>query len=275
MWVWGREFLATDPKLQRQLEYDKHWLHFALWGRLGYDPTLDNEGIAALVGQRFPGIDARAFLLLWQDASMIYPLVTGFHWADFDFQWYIEGCRSRPAPAKTESGFHSVETFINQPVHPGTSNLTIPAFVAGAIAGTIPTGTTPMQVADQIDARADRVLGSLAKFTRQRIHASNAGFRATVGDLQLMSYLGKYYAAKIRGATELALFRETRESAHQGKAVAHLELARQHWLQYTTRAVGQYRNPLWTNRVGIVDWSELSGEVARDIEIASQPLKAR
>ena len=40
MWVWGREFLARDPKLQRQLEIDKHWLHFLLWGRLGYDPTL-------------------------------------------------------------------------------------------------------------------------------------------------------------------------------------------------------------------------------------------
>ena len=51
---------------------------------------------------------------------MIYPLVTGFHWADFDFQWYIEACRSRPGPAKTASGFHSVETFITQPVHPGT-----------------------------------------------------------------------------------------------------------------------------------------------------------
>ena len=54
---------------------------------------------------------------------MIYPLVTGFHWADFDFQWYIEACRSRPGPAKTVSGFHSVETFIQQPVHPGTDNI--------------------------------------------------------------------------------------------------------------------------------------------------------
>ena len=30
----------------RQLEIDKHWLHFLLWGRLGYDPTLDDERIA-------------------------------------------------------------------------------------------------------------------------------------------------------------------------------------------------------------------------------------
>ncbi len=270
MWVWGREFLARDPKLRRQLEVDKHWLHFLLWGRLGYDPTLDNERIAGLVGQRFPGIDAKQFLSLWQDASMIYPLVTGFHWADFDFQWYIEACRSRPGPAKTASGFHSVETFINQPVHPGTRNIAIPAYVAGVIAGKIPEGITPMQVADQIDERADRVLGAIAPFTRARLNTANPEFHATIGDLLLMSSLGKYYAAKIRGATELALFRATRETAHRKKAVEHLELARQHWSQYTDRAGRQYRNPLWTNRVGLVDWQELSYEVANDITLASR-----
>ncbi len=68
----------------------------------------------------FPASTRESSSSAWQDASMIYPLVTGFHWADFDFQWYIEGCRSRPGPAKTASGFHSVNTFINQPVHPGT-----------------------------------------------------------------------------------------------------------------------------------------------------------
>ena len=275
MWVWGREFLARDPKLQRQLEIDKHWLHFLLWGRLGYDPSLPNERIAALVGARFPGIDAGKFLSLWQDASMIYPLVTGFHWADFDFQWYIEACRSRPAPAKTASGFHSVETFINQPVHPGTHNIAIPAYVAGVIAGKMPAGNTPMQVADQIDVHADHVLGASKRLTRLDLTRVNPEFRATVGDLLLMSYLGKYYAAKIRGAAELALFQQTREPEHQKKAVEHLTLAQQHWSKYTGRATAQYKNPLWTNRVGLVDWRELTDEVANDITIASLPLKAR
>jgi hypothetical protein len=272
MWVWGREFLAREPKLQHQLEIDKHWLHFLLWGRLGFDPTVDDERIAALVGARFPGIDARKFLSLWQEASVIYPLVTGFHWADFDFQWYIEGCRSRPGPAKTASGFHSVETFISQPVHPGTRNVAIPAYVEGVIAGNAPEGITPVAVAEQIDAHADRVLGSIAPFSKSRLARTNPEFSATVGDLQIMGFMGKYYAAKIRGATELALFRATRAAEHQKKAVELLELARQHWRQYTERASAQYKNPLWTNRVGLVDWRELSDDVANDITIASAPL---
>jgi hypothetical protein len=269
MWVWGREFLAHDPKMQRQLEVDKHWLHFLLWGRLGYDPTVDNERIAGLVGRRFPGIDARKFLSTWQDASSIYPLVTGYHWANFDFQWYIEACRSRPDPAKTASGFHSIETFINQPVHPATDNLPIPAYVAGVIAGKIPPGTTPIQVADALDERADRALEATSAISKSQRRTMSTEFGATLNDIVLMASLGKYYAAKIRGATELAMFRGTRASEHRKDAVENMRLAAQIWTQYSQRARASYKNPVWTNRVGIVDWTELDAEVQADIAIAS------
>ena len=269
MWVWGREFLALDPKLSRQLEVDKHWLHFLLWGRLGYDPSLDDERIAQLVGTRFPGIDARKLLAAWQDASMIYPLVTGFHWADFDFQWYIEACRSRPGPAKTASGFHSVNTFITQKVHPATRNIAIPAYVAGVRAGKVPPGITPLQVADEIDERADRAMRTIGEIEKTARPGKSAEYAATLSDITLMASLGKYYAAKIRGATELALFRETLVKDHRTNASKHLNEAARHWQQYSSRARANYRSPMWTNRVGIVDWTELDAEVRQDIAIAN------
>jgi hypothetical protein len=270
MWVWGREFLARPDASARprQLEIDKHWLHFLLWGRMGYDPTLGNERIVALVARRFPGIDGARLLNAWQDASMVYPLVTGFHWADFDFQWYIEGCRSRPGPAKTASGFHSVDTFIQQPVHPGTDNIPITRFVEAVRNGHAMTGTTPLQVAARIDARADAALGAVPELLR--IGGSNRELIDTLEDIRAMALLGKYYAAKIRGATALATFRATREVAQQQEAVRQLTLARGHWMEYTGRTRSRYRNPLWTNRVGHVDFRELDGEVEADIAIAAR-----
>jgi hypothetical protein len=268
MWVWGREFLSKAPSTPRQLEIDKHWLPFLLWGRLGYDPSLDNGRIAALVAQRFPGVDAVKLLAAWQDASMIYPLVTGFHWGALDFQWYIEGSRSRPAPAKTASGFHSVETFINQPVHPGTDNISIPEYVAGTANGELPRGTTPPQLAAKIDARADAALSSLTPFLRHPLVKENPDFAATLEDIRAMALLGKYYAAKIRGATELAIYRRTKRPEHQAEAVQRLTQAALYWKDYTRRTGARYRNPLWTNRVGIVDWPELNAEVDNDIAIA-------
>jgi hypothetical protein len=268
MWVWGREFLSKAPSTPRQLEIDKHWLPFLLWGRLGYDPSLDNERIAALVAQRFPDVDAAKLLAAWQDASMIYPLVTGFHWGALDFQWYIEGSRSRPAPAKTVSGFHSVETFINQPVHPGTDNISIPEYVAGMAKGELPPGTTPPQLAAKIDARADAALAALAPFLRQALAKRDPDFASTLEDIRAMGLLGKYYAAKIRGATALATYRKTRLPEHQADAVRQLTQAATFWKDYTRRTGARYRNPLWTNRVGIVDWPELDAEADNDIAIA-------
>ena len=269
MWVWGRDFLSKSGS--RQLEIDKHWLHFLLWGRFGYDPTLDNPRIAARVGQRFPGVDAPGVLAAWQNASLIYPLVTGFHWPAFDFQWYIEGCRSRPGPAKTASGFHSVETFIQQGTHPGTDNLTIPKYVEAMGAGTRVTGTTPLEVAARIDERADAALAQLPGLLKSEAARVNPELRETIEDIRAMALLGKYYAAKIRGATALALYRSSDVDERQREAIRELTLAREHWIDYTSRTGARYRNPLWTNRVGHVDWRELDAEVAADIEIARKP----
>ena len=271
MWVWGREFLSKSPGTQRQLETEKHWLHFLLWGRLGYDPTVDDARIAQLVEQRFPGVDGAKILDAWQNASMIYPLVTGFHWADFDFQWYIEACRSRPGPARTASGFHSVETFITQKVHPGTNNLTIPQYVAGVVDGKPAPGVSPLQVADLIDARADAAIALLPEF-RKSPSSNQAEFTGTLNDVFMMAGLGKYYAAKIRGATELALYRATRDTRHQEQAVKHLNAAATRWATYAARLGELYRPRIWTNRVGQVDLEELSREVLHDIEIARAPL---
>ncbi|HTU68587.1 MAG TPA: hypothetical protein VMF52_21790 [Steroidobacteraceae bacterium] len=265
MWVWGREYLGAGPP---RLEIDKHWLHFLLWGRLGYDPTLDDERIGALVAQRFPGTDGRRMLAAWQDASLIYPLVTGFHWADFDFQWYIEGSRSRPAPAKTASGFHSVETFINQPVHPGTDNIPIPKYVDAMLRGETPQGTTPFAAADRIDARADAALAALPALRSPQDANARREFAATRTDITAMALLGKYYAAKIRGATELAWFRATGAVEHRQRAIERLGQAAEFADRYARDVSAAYAPGFWTNRVGTVDFAEMAAEARRDVDIA-------
>jgi hypothetical protein len=268
MWVWARDFLDKQPETPPKLEIDKHWLHFLLWGRLGYEPTLENERIVALVRLRFPGVDAERLLDAWQNASLIYPLVTGFHWGEFDFQWYIEGCRSRPGPAQNSSGFHDVNRFISQGVHPATDNVSIPRYVAGQIAGTTPPGSTPPTVAERIARHADAALAVLDAWPPVAPGRDGNELRKTLGDIRAMALLGKYYAHKILGATELALFRSTGDTAQRARAVQSLTKAARAWRSYTNQARSQYRNPVWTNRVGIVDFAELSAEVDKDIAIA-------
>jgi len=94
----------------------------------------------------------------------------------------------------------------------------------------------------------------------------------TLGDIRAMAYMGKYYAHKIRGATELALFRKTEKPRRRNAAIQELTKAAQYWRLYTSTALGQYKNPLWTNRVGYCDWGDLTKEVLNDIKIAGASL---
>ena len=263
-YIWGREFLSLDPETPRQIEVDKHWYHWMLWGRLGYNPNLDNDRFVAILQAEFPQVGAKELFDAWQSASMIYPLTTGFHWGSLDFQWYIEACKSKPGPAQTASGFHDVNRFISLPPHPSSGNTSIPDYVKAQLGGTQVGGTTPLEVSQRIHENADRALTVLEALEA----GDNRQLRKTLTDIRCMAYLGKYYGHKIRGATELAFYRESQEKDHQDLAIKELTSAAEYWKRYMDTAMKQYKNPLWTNRVGHVNWSQLYEEVLHDIDIA-------
>jgi len=200
----------------------------------------------------------------WQEASMVYPITTGFHWGSLDFQWYIESCKSAPGPAQTQSGFHDVNRFITLEPHKGTDNISIPDYVKAVQAGRELSGTTPIEVSEELQRCADKALAVLSTLSP----GGDKELRYTLEDIRAIAYLGKYYAHKIRGATDLALYRATNRSPYQEVAIMHLTQAARYWRLYASTALGQYQNPLWTNRVGYVDWRKLFDEVLADIEIA-------
>jgi hypothetical protein len=263
-YIWGREFLSLEPEAPRQIEIAKHWYHWMIWGRLGYDPTLGNERFVKILQRRYPTVAGADLFAAWQEASMIYPKTTGFHWGSLDFQWYIESSQSTPGYARTESGFHDVNRFITLEPHKGTDNISIPDYVKAVVAGAHRSGTTPIEVSQEIHAHADKALAILGRLS----HGGDKELRQTLEDIRAIAYLGKYYAHKIHGATEVALFRETKKQDHQDVAIGELTRAAQYWRLYASTALGQYANPLWTNRVGHVDWRKLFAEVLGDIEMA-------
>ena len=251
-WIWGREFLSKFPEEPRQIEIAKHWYHWMLWGRLGYNPEIDNDRFRAIIGQRFPEADAEKLFDAWQNASMIYPLTTGFHWGPLDFRWYIESGQSQPGPAANPYGFHDINRFITLPPHPGTDNISIPDYVDAVTSGKTPEGTTPIELYKEINALADNALA----LTGEMDAGNNKELRLTIEDIRIISYLGKYYSSKIEAATELALFRKTTDGKHQQAAIEAARKSAAYWKLYAATASSLHHNPLWTNRVGHVNWQE-------------------
>ena len=265
-WVWGREFTSKNASAPRQIELDKHWYHWMLWGRLGYDPKVSNDRFVSMLQTKFPTVDATKFFTAWQEASMIYPTTTGFHWGPFDFQWYIEACKSRERYAQNDTGFHDVNRFINLPPHAKSGFQSIPDYVKMTLDDSTSTLKNPFEVSGLLHAHSDTAL--------QLLEEMNAGddkkLQLTIHDIKTMALLGKYYAHKIAGSTQVALYRKTKEKKFQEKAVVELEEALHYWKRYTKAALQQNVNPIWSNRVGDVDWAKITDWVAQDIAIAKE-----
>lgn len=235
-------------------------------GGLGYNPNLGNQRIASVIGARF-GLDEDAAGHLfdaWQHASMTYPLTTGFHWGALDFQWYIEGCQSRAGPAENDTGYHDVNRFITLSPHAESGCLSISEYVEQTASGGASSKTTPLERANELDEHAEAALAGADGISVN----DNESLRRTLADVKTMAYLGQFYADKIRGATELALYRATGNAAQQKAAIDCLVGAAQHWADYCELALAYHKNPLWTNRVGDVDWLKNYQLALEDIRIA-------
>lgn len=183
-YIWGREFVSTEPDTPRQLEIEKHWYKFMLWGRLGYDPTLSNDFFEKAMQQRLPGKPTRKLQEVWARASKIIPAVNREHWHDWDFQWAVEACSGRKY-------YHAITEACWQP------------------------GGGP--AADEIQEHAETVLRELVEL---RQTDGDKTWRRTLGDIEAMAHLGNYYAEKIRAADAKG---QNPEQAieHLSKALAH------------------------------------------------------
>lgn len=269
-WIWGREFTMNEEYAEspRQIEIVKHWYHFMLWGRLGYNPDLSDERFTEILQSRFPEVDGKLLFTAWQEASMIYPTTTGFHWGSLDFQWYIEACKSTPGYAQNKTGFHDVNRFINLPPHAKSGAQSIPDYVKMTIDEGGSDLKSPFEVAEKLHSHSDKAL----KIVEAMKAGEDKELKVTLHDIKTMALLGKYYAFKISGSTQLALYRETKEKKYQDEAIAELEKALQAWENYVDAVLQQNINPLWGNRVGYVDWVKITDWVADDIKIAKEKI---
>ncbi|MFO8013972.1 MAG: hypothetical protein R6X20_11795 [Phycisphaerae bacterium] len=257
--VWGREFVSRDPDLAGRLEVDKHWYRFMLWGRLGYDLTLTRGDFERRLAARFPEADPARLYDTWAAASKIVPQVNRFFFRVNDFQFAPEGCIS-------SGGFLTVEGFFKHPPLRTSGILSVQEYAKTVVTGEPADGLTPMEVADHLDRLAARALAGVAALRKGP--GLGKELAATLTDMESMACLGRYYADKIRGAADLAVFRaDPARKAARDRAVRHLENAVKEWEAYAEVATSRYR-PQLLSRTHVLDWKALLEEVKKDVAIA-------
>jgi hypothetical protein len=259
---WGRESASRNPTSPRQLENEKHWYSFLLWGRLGYDPGTPPQLLKGLIKHRFQLAEPEALYDSWQSASRIIPLVNRARYVPWDYMWWVEGCRGNLLD-KSIQGFHTVNIFLDERWGgmEGSGIIGIPDFVFKNKTS----GTTPLQVATQLEELAEKALKGVSGMSA----GGNMELQETLGDIRAQARLGQYYAAKIRGTVALGLYRKTGISQHQKDAVAQLKNALTAWRNYARELDASYTNKLYISGQRVFDWFDETGPQL-DIAIAEK-----
>ena len=148
---------------------------------------------------------------------------------------------------------------------PGSGVMRILDWRRAALAGEKTVGTTPLKIAAQLEERGGRALKALPSL---RASTPDKELRLTLGDIEAMSELARYYAAKIRGAAALALYDRSSDDARKQEALGCLQAAVEHWRSYSRAYTAQYTQPRLYNRVGFVDIPALTAKALQDVEIA-------
>lgn len=261
--IWGREFLSKNPRKPHELVIGKRWYSFMLWGRLSYDPDLPDTLFERTIAKRFPEVPGNRMMAAWAEASKVFPEITRFFWGDIDLRWFPEACLSHPKAAK---GFYTVQHFVEGSAMPGAGVLSITEWRRNKLAAKPMNGVTPLEIADALAKTGSSSLQMLEGLRSKQ--GADEELRLTLSDIEAMAYLANYYAAKIRGAADLALFDKSGKPADRESAIKNLQAALEAWKRYARAYSDQYKQPVLYNRVGWVDIPGLTSEVEEDIQIA-------
>ena len=267
----GPDRLHADAARAHQdweFEFEKSWLSYALWGRLGYDPEIPDAHWEALTHERFgePGERLQRALV---SASRILPTVTAYHWNYMNGDWDVERCTGLWNTNHEEmsglpnwrdgEAFHSVEEFAF--THTIDDTMVPPLLYAARLRAGQPAAKpgqrSPLDVAADLERWAGEAMAAADADASPR-----AGELACVpADLNALARLGCYYAAKIRAAAALSRVL-LGDEAERPEALAQMESARDFWVEVCDAVDSHYR--------GGRRWRSLLPQVERDLEIVHQ-----
>ncbi|WP_405064774.1 hypothetical protein OG558_22825 [Kribbella sp. NBC_01510] len=260
-YLWARDFQHVDHGHKAwRWDFERHRLQFQLWGRLAYDPDTASEVFERLARIDY-GDDASNLYEGLRHASRIIPAVNRLCWRDLDFQWHPEGCLTR------DHGLRTVLDFLDSSPMPGAGTLGIREFARAERRGET-SAETPLDVIAVLteESRAAEEFAAAAEDRNPEWREPLA--TCAILDLRATAALGRYYAAKIEAALELARAEERGEPERAVRSAELLDEAVEHWT-----ALGffwsQHYRPYQMARVDrIFGYPFYLDDVRRDVHLA-------
>jgi hypothetical protein len=244
-WVNARVFASKDALYQGDLEIRRLWYTQMLWGRLSYNPNTPDAVFINEMARKYPGISASTFFNAWSMASKGVPLFTEVvqgTWS-LDFHWWPEACLS-------SSGFHTIDQMAATNPTNGSSLCSV-SKSATAKCGAL---KTTYKVADEIEAASQGALDLIGNSGG----GANTALQIDISNLRAMSYLGLYYAEKLRGATYLSAGQTAPAQGAMAKAECN-------WKSYSSLMSSMYVGMKMHRVDDFADWHAMDASVLTEV----------
>ena len=263
-YTWGRDYMDRTDTTHYQF-LAKMWYLFAIWGRLSYNIHLPESYFRQELSGHF-GEPLPQLYEAWQNASRIVCELNCVHWHDYDFQWYPEACCLYEQD-NDKLVFANVNEFIACSSAPKSEYDSILEFCQARIQKKESDKISPLAVADSIWNHAEQALQGIPAGTEK---IKNSELAKTYSDIRALSFLGQYYAFKIRAAVALCTYRLTGEKSFQEEAVSLLQAAASYWKNYSAFSKSLYRPQALSRLCGLVDVQRFDELVDLDVLLAAE-----
>lgn len=252
---------AEDIHVYRYI-WQKHWMWYYAWGRLGYDPHLPESDLIREFQRHYGAAGAKAYDSM-QQSSQVVPLVYAYRFQGPDQRDFSPETETGNFDTKKKRARQDLLQFAENRPEDNRSFAGIDEYVSDRIAGDPDGRIGPFTVAERLTDAAARARAILASAPAPPA-AEEAAWRLLRTDLLAATELGDYYAARIRGMSYLDYALRTGNSVDYRIAVADLGASRHAWNSLSQITDSVYRplsNPL-RHQIGF-QWSSQNEPLAR------------
>lgn len=247
---------ARDAAVYQYI-WQKHWMWYFAWGRLGYNPDLAASTLIREFSRHF-GAGGKTVYAAIQQSSRIVPLIYAYRFVGPDQRDFSPETETGEFDTKKKRARQDLLQFAENTPEDNRSFVGIKQYVDERISGTPDGRVGPFEVARRLSdaaVSARAVAGAVPE-----LNGDAAGqWHLLKTDILCASYLGEYYAERIRGMAYLEFALQTGNANDFHTAVADLARSRRAWMQLSNVAGAVYaplENPLrhqirfqWSSRL--------------------------
>lgn len=236
----------NHPHVNWKYEFEKQWLYYQQWGRLLYDPTTSDAVFANSFNQRFAGNSGNQMVEAYKLSTRTTQRIGQF----FDFTWdhslYIEGFIGK------KRTFITLDEVINSKLIE-TNFVSIKEYGDGS--QVFGTKVTPLQLATSLETDNQLALNIV-----NRISTFDETLKCEIEDVKAWTYLGLYFAKKIRTAVALNQNNKT-------EAIRYITEAQQHWRDLVKVTDAHIQPSYLAITDGYWHWKDFQGKVDAEVDL--------